>query len=68
MIGSNFEVSGSLSFIVHNPASVRKADSIIVFGVDIILIGSQFSISSSLGLVLHNASPGRKAKRIMELG
>jgi hypothetical protein len=68
LIGSKFEVSSSLRFILHNASTVIKADGIIILGVCIILIDSQFVLWNSLGLILHNASPCRKANGMAVLG
>jgi hypothetical protein len=40
LIGSMFVISSSFNFILHNAASLRKADRITIFSVSIILIGS----------------------------
>jgi hypothetical protein len=59
-----FVISSSLTFRLHNPSTVRKADCITIFRVGIILIGSMFVISSSLTFRLHNPSTVRNADRI----
>jgi hypothetical protein len=69
LIGSTFEVSGSLNFILHNDSSVRKADGIIELRVCICLISREFAISSSFSFsfIFYNASPILRTERIIEL-